>query len=63
MENQSAIVDELKAENRLLLDELATAYQNMEAILLQSSREKEIAIRSALGARRAPGRAGGVAGA
>ena len=43
MENQSAIVDELKAENRLLLDELATAYQNMEAILLQTSREKEIA--------------------
>jgi signal transduction histidine kinase len=43
MENQSATVEDLKAENKLLLDELATAYKNMETILLQSTREKEIA--------------------
>jgi len=43
MEEPSVTAEELQAENKLLLDELATAYQNMEMILLQASREKEIA--------------------
>jgi signal transduction histidine kinase len=48
MAKQSDIAKEiraLKSENRILLAELEDAYKNMEAILVQSEREKEITYR------------------
>lgn len=48
MVKQSDIAKEiraLKSENRILLTELEEAYKNMEAILVQSEREKEITYR------------------